>query len=360
MWITLNFSFRVILYFYDKMVILGIETSCDETAISLLKDEKIVADIVSSQFFHQLYGGVVPELASRAHLKHIVSLFQEAIKKANISKNEIDAIAVTYGPGLIGALLVGLNFAKGLSLGLKKPLIGVNHIEAHLLSVFLDENKPSLPYLGLIVSGGHTQLVLVKNVFQYKILGYTKDDSAGEAFDKVAKMLGLSYPGGPIIDKMAKTGNKKFIKFPEPCKNTNDYSFSFSGLKTSVLYYLRKIKKENPNFDFLSTPFINDICASFQESVVNVLSDKLIKAAKEFNIKNIAVTGGVSANSALRENISFKAKENNLNLFIPGINLSTDNASMIALVGKLKYEKQMFSELNLTASPNLKLENYEN
>lgn len=338
------------------MIILGIETSCDETAVSILKNDEILADVVSSQYFHKLYGGVVPELASRAHLKVIVSLYDEALKIASIKKEDIDAIAVTYGPGLIGALLVGLNFGKALSFALKKPLISVNHIEAHLLSVFLEKNKPQFPFLGLIVSGGHTQLVLVNDIFKYKIIGHTKDDSAGEAFDKVAKMLGLPYPGGPVIDKMAKIGNKNFIKFPRPLKNSEDYNFSFSGLKTSVLYYLRKIKKENPEFDFLASPFINDVCASFQESVVSVLSGKLINAAREFDIKNIAVTGGVSANSALRERVTEDAGKNNLRLFIPGIKVSTDNASMIAMAGKFKYEKGIFSGLNITALPNLKLE----
>ncbi len=337
------------------MIILGIETSCDETAVAVLKDDKIIADIVSSQYFHKLYGGVVPELASRAHLKTIVSLFNEALKTANIKKEDIDAIAVTYGPGLIGALLVGLNFAKALSFALHKPLIAVNHIESHLLSVFLEEEKPELPFMGLIVSGGHTQLVLVNDIFDYEIIGYTKDDSAGEAFDKVAKMLGLPYPGGPVIDKMAKSGNKNFVKFPKPCKNSNDYSFSFSGLKTSVLYYLRKIKKENPDFDFLATPFVNDVSASFQESVVSVLSEKLVDAGKEYGVKHIAITGGVSANSALRERAKEDADKNSLKLFIPNIKLSTDNAAMIAMTGKLKFERKLFSGLNITALPNLKL-----
>ena len=338
------------------MIILGIETSCDETAVSILKDNEILADIVSSQYFHKLYGGVVPELASRAHLKVIVSLFNEALKTAGVKKEDIDAIAVTYGPGLIGALLVGLNFGKALSYSLKKPLIAVNHIEAHLLSVFIEKNKPQLPYLGLIVSGGHTQLVLVNDIFNYNILGYTKDDSAGEAFDKVAKMLGLPYPGGPVIDKLAKSGNIYFHKFPKPCKYSDDFNFSFSGLKTSVLYFLRNIKKENPNFDFSASPFVNDVCASFQESVVSVLSGKLIDAAKKYNIKNIAVTGGVSANSALRERVTRDAAKNSLNLFIPNIKLSTDNASMIANAGKLKFERGIFSGLDITAFPNLKLE----
>jgi N6-L-threonylcarbamoyladenine synthase len=337
------------------MFILGIETSCDETALSVLKDNVILSDIVSSQYFHELYGGVVPELASRAHLKIIPSLYNEALKKAKIQKSDIDAIAVTEGPGLIGSILVGLNFAKALSYSLNIPLIAVNHIEAHLLSVYLEEEKPNLPYIGLVVSGGHTLLVLVQDIFKYKVLGCTKDDSAGEAYDKVAKMLGLSYPGGPIIDKLAKNGDPKFHKFPVPCKNSNDFSFSFSGLKTSMLYYLKKLKKEKPEINFTSEPFINNVCASFQESVISVLSDKLIEASKKYNVSNIAVTGGVSANSALRNRLSQEAKKNCLNLYIPNIKYSTDNASMIAMVGKFKYENNFFSKLNITASPNLKL-----
>jgi len=337
------------------MIILGIETSCDETAISVLKDDEILSDIVSSQYFHELYGGVVPELASRAHLKVILSLHDEALKSAKISQTDIEAIAVTNGPGLIGSILVGLNFAKALSYSLKIPLISVNHIEAHLLSVYLEDKKPNLPYIGLVVSGGHTLLVLVKDIFKYKILGFTKDDSAGEAYDKVAKMLGLSYPGGPIIDKLAKEGDSKFHKFPMPCKDSNDFSFSFSGLKTSILYYLRKIKKENPEINFSSEPFVNNVCASFQESVISVLSKKLIEAAKEYHVNNIAVTGGVSANTGLRNRLTQEAQKNSLNLYIPRIKYSTDNASMIAMVGKFKYENNLFSKLNITASPNLKL-----
>jgi N6-L-threonylcarbamoyladenine synthase len=337
------------------MVILGIETSCDETALSILKDDVILSDIVSSQYFHELYGGVVPELASRAHLKVITSLYNEVLKSSKINQSDIDAIAVTHGPGLIGSILVGLNFAKALSYSLKVPLISVNHIEAHLLSVYLEEKKPNIPYIGLVVSGGHTLLVLVKDIFRYKILGCTKDDSAGEAYDKVAKMLGLSYPGGPIIDKLSKNGDPKFHKFPMPCKNRNDFSFSFSGLKTSVLYYLRKLKQENPEIDFTSEPFVNNVCASFQESVVSVLSDKLIEAAKQYNVKSIAVTGGVSANNALRKRLTQEAQKNSLDIYIPNIKYSTDNASMIAMVGKFKYETNLFSKLNITALPNLKL-----
>ena len=337
------------------MVILGIETSCDETALAILKENVILADIVSSQYFHELYGGVVPELASRAHLKIISSLYNEVLKKSNISQTDIDAIAVTYGPGLIGSILVGLNFAKALSYSLKVPLISINHIEAHLLSVYLEDKKPNIPYIGLVVSGGHTLLVLVQDVFKYKILGCTKDDSAGEAYDKVAKMLGLSYPGGPIIDRLAKSGDPKFHKFPMPCKNSNDFSFSFSGLKTSILYYLRKLKKENPEINFNSEPFVNNVCASFQESVIGVLSGKLVEAAKQYNVHNIAVTGGVSANTALRNRLAQEAQKNSLNLHIPNMKYSTDNASMVAMVGKFKYDNNLFSKLNITASPNLKL-----
>jgi N6-L-threonylcarbamoyladenine synthase len=337
------------------MVILGIESSCDETAVSILKDGVVLSDIVSSQFFHSNFGGVVPELASRAHLKVIVSLFNEAISKAKIGKDNIDAIAVTSGPGLIGSILVGLNFGKALSFGLNLPLIGVSHIEAHLLSVFLEENKPSFPFISLIVSGGHTQLVLVKGLFDYEVIGNTKDDSAGEAYDKVAKMLGLGYPGGPIIDRLSKGGNPKFAGFPRPCLDSNDFSFSFSGLKTSVLYYLRNLSKNNPDFNLKDDTFISNMCASFQAAVVDVLTGKLIKSARQYNVKNIAVVGGVSANSALREKIKMLSEVNHLKLFIPNIKYSTDNAAMIAMVGYLRYQNNKISDIEISANPNLKL-----
>jgi N6-L-threonylcarbamoyladenine synthase len=337
------------------MLILGIESSCDETAVAILKDGIVLSDVVSSQFFHSEYGGVVPELASRAHLKVIVSIFNEAIARSGVRIENLDAIAVTGGPGLIGSILVGLNFGKALAFGLNIPIIIVNHIEAHLLSVFLEETKPVFPYICLIVSGGHTQLVLVNKLFEYKVIGKTKDDSAGEAFDKVAKMLGIGYPGGPIIDKLSKMGNTDFFHFPRPCIDSNDFDFSFSGLKTSVLYYLRKLKVKDPNHNFHDDLFISNVCASFQQAVVDVLIAKLINSAKRCNVKNIAVVGGVSANSSLRENIEKSATKNNLNLFIPGIKYTTDNAAMIGMAGYMRYQSKLFSSLEEIANPNLKL-----
>jgi N6-L-threonylcarbamoyladenine synthase len=338
------------------MIILGIETSCDETAVAILKDDTIKSDLVSSQFFHSKYGGVVPELASRAHLRTLVPLYKEALKNAEIKQEDITSIAVTYGPGLIGSILVGLNFAKAFSFGAKIPFIGVNHVEAHLLSVFLEKEKPDFPFVSLIVSGGHTLLVLVKDIFKYEILGSTKDDSAGEAFDKVAKMLGLGYPGGPIIDILAKIGNQNFYQFPRPCIKSEDFSFSFSGLKTSVLYFLRGLKKKNPELNLNSEPLVNDVSACFQAAVIDVLSDKIISAAKKYKVKNIAVVGGVSANSGLRKRIKTEAIKHDLNLFIPDLKYSTDNAAMIALVGKYRYINNLFSSLELKANPNLTLD----
>ncbi|HEX9829475.1 MAG TPA: tRNA (adenosine(37)-N6)-threonylcarbamoyltransferase complex transferase subunit TsaD, partial [Bacteroidota bacterium] len=315
------------------MIILGIETSCDETSAAVVRDGALLSNITTSQLFHSTYGGVVPELASRAHQKLIVPIVEEALKKARVTKNELDAVAAVYGPGLIGAILVGLSFGKSLALGLRIPFIGVNHMEAHILSNLIEEPKPVFPFLNLTVSGGHTQLVLVKQPFDYEILGETKDDAVGEAFDKVAKMLGIGYPGGPIVDALAAKGNPAFVNFPRPYLSDDSFEFSFSGLKTSVLYYLRKI-----GFDAAqqNEQFLSDVCASFQASVVDVLIHKTFSAAKKFKVKDIAVAGGVAANSELRKRLDERARKEGFRLFIPKFEYCTDNGARVAMAGFLR------------------------
>jgi N6-L-threonylcarbamoyladenine synthase len=270
------------------MIILGIETSCDETSAAVVRDGKLLSNATVVQLFHSEHGGVVPELASRAHQKLIVPIVDEALRKASVDKTDLDAVAAVYGPGLIGSILVGLSFGKAMAMGLGIPFVGVNHMEAHIFSNLIDEPKPSFPFVNLTVSGGHTQLVLVKNYFQYELLGETMDDAAGEAFDKVAKMLGIGYPGGPLVDKLAANGNAKAVNFPRPYLEEGSHQFSFSGIKTSVLYYLRKVgfdKTANRNEQFIA-----DVCASFQAAVVDVLIDKLLVAAKKYNVNDITVS----------------------------------------------------------------------
>lgn len=335
------------------MTVLGIETSCDETSAAVVRDGRLLSNVTVEQLFHSEHGGVVPELASRAHQRLIVPIVEEALKKAHIEKTELDAIAAVYGPGLIGSILVGLSFGKAMAMGLGIPFIGVNHMEAHIFSNFIEEPKPTFPFINLTVSGGHTQLVLVKNYFAYELLGETMDDAAGEAFDKVAKMLGIGYPGGPLIDTLAAKGNPKAVSFPRPYLEEGSFQFSFSGLKTSVLYYLKKIgfDKSNPDENFLA-----DICASFQASVVDVLIDKVMTAAKKFGVKDIAVSGGVSANSELRRRLAVEARINHLRLFIPKFEFCTDNGAMVAMVGYERFRQGRVSDLELTAEPNLQLQ----
>jgi N6-L-threonylcarbamoyladenine synthase len=323
------------------MIVLGIETSCDETSAAVLKDGNLLSSVVSSQYFHSKYGGVVPELASRAHQKIIVQVVGEAINLAGINKSDINAIAVTYGPGLIGSLLVGVSFAKAMAYALKVPIIGVNHIEGHIFSVFLSNETPEPPFISLVISGGHTMLVLVENLLNFKLLGQTRDDAAGEAFDKVAKLLGLGYPGGPIIDKLSREGDPNFVKFPKPIpsKRTSGYEFSFSGLKTAVLYYLKRINFQNLSEDE-KRKFIPNICASFQKAVVDGLVEQTFKAAMDFNIKSISVVGGVAANSELRKRMIEKANELGFKLYIPDLTFCTDNAGMIAYAGYVKLKAE--------------------
>lgn len=313
-------------------IILGIESSCDDTSAAICIDGKICSNIIAGQLVHQNYGGVIPELASRVHQQNIIPAVHQAISIAKIHKNDIDAVAFTRGPGLLGSLLVGTSFAKAFALANQLPLIEVNHMQAHILAHFIGENKPSFPFLCLTVSGGHTQIVKVKNYFDMEIVGETTDDAAGEAFDKTAKMLGLPYPGGPLIDKYAKLGDKQAYKFPEP--QIPGLDFSFSGLKTSIMYFVRDRLKENP--DFLKEN-LNDVCASVQERIVSILLNKMKKAAAQYQINTIAIAGGVSANSGLRTALNELAAVLGWEVYIPEFQYCTDNAGMIAIAGYHKY-----------------------
>jgi len=322
-------------------IILGIESSCDDTSAAVIKDGKILANIVANQNIHKLYGGVVPELASRAHQQNIIPVVDQAIKQAGISKKDIEAIAFTRGPGLMGSLLVGTSFSKAFALGLNIPLIEVNHMQGHILAHFIDDagsSKPSFPFLCLTVSGGHTQIVLVKDFFDMQVLGETIDDAAGEAFDKAAKIMGLPYPGGPLIDKYAKEGNPKAFKFTKP--QIPDFNFSFSGLKTGFMNFINNETARNENFISENR---NDICASIQSTIIDILLTKLKAAAKQTNIRQIAIAGGVSANSELRKQLTALKVELDWDVFIPKFEYCTDNAAMIAITGYYKFLKNDFS-----------------
>jgi N6-L-threonylcarbamoyladenine synthase len=336
------------------MTILGIETSCDETSAAVVRDGRLLSNVISSQLFHTKYGGVVPELASRAHLRLIVPVVSEALAKAGIEKKDLEAIAAVYGPGLIGSILVGLSYGKALSFGLGIPFIGINHMEAHMMSNLIDDPKPDFPFVNLTVSGGHTQLVLVKSPTDYELLGETRDDAAGEAFDKTAKMLGIGYPGGPIIDKLAKQGNPKAVNFPRPYLDAEGFEFSFSGLKTAVLYHLRR-NNITPESLSENQGLLADLCASLQAAIVDVLMFKLIRAAEQFNVGSITVAGGVAANSELRKRLEAEASRRGLKLFIPKFEYCTDNGAMIAMAGYLRAKEGKFSNLELAADPSLQL-----
>jgi N6-L-threonylcarbamoyladenine synthase len=333
-------------------LILAIESSCDETCAAVCRDGKILSNIIANQKVHEQYGGVVPELASRAHMQNIVPVVDAALQTANLPTGQagchlptVDAIAFTQSPGLIGALLVGTQFAKSLALALNKPLIAVHHMQAHVLANLIGDPKPSFPFLCLTVSGGHTQIVLCESSTQMKVLGETIDDAAGEAFDKSAKLLGLPYPGGPLIDKYAQQGNPGKFIFPEP--QIPGLDFSFSGLKTSILYFLQDKIKEDPEF---ISKNLDDICASIQQRIVNILLGKLKKAAAQTGIKDVCIAGGVSANSGLRKAFEEMGKRNKWNVFIPAFEYCTDNAAMIAITGYYKYMAGQFSDLSVTAS----------
>lgn len=325
-----------------SIIILGIESSCDDTSAAIIKDGWLLSNLISNQRVHEEYGGVVPELASRAHQANVVPVVDRAIKQANISLEDINAIAFTQGPGLLGSLLVGASFAKGFALAQNIPLIEVNHLHGHILSHFIRTSKdsqiPELPFLCLLVSGGHTQLVLVHDFNKMEIIGKTIDDAAGEAFDKCAKVMGLGYPGGPVVDKLALQGNPNAYQFAKPLPKGLD--FSFSGLKTSFLYFLRDQQKINPNFIEENK---NDLCASLQKTIVSILIDKLETAAKELNIKEIALAGGVAANSGLRNATLEIGKKLGWKTYIPEFRFTTDNAAMIAIAGHYKFLRGEFA-----------------
>lgn len=328
------------------MIILGIETSCDETSVAVLENEKVLSNIVVSQIsIHKKFGGVVPEVAARHHLLNLPLIYKKALEEAKASGDKINAVAVTYGPGLIGALLVGLSFAKGLALRYNIPLIGVNHIIGHVYANYIAYPNLKPPFIVLMVSGGHTEILKVEEN-KIEVLGKTVDDAAGEAFDKVARILGLGYPGGPEIEKVSKTGDPDKINFPRPMLNSNDYNFSFSGLKTSVLYTLQELKDNIP---------VADIAASFQEAVIDVLLKKTFKAARNNGIKKIVLAGGVAANSRLREKAKILGEKYNYEILIPPLEYCTDNAAMIAMAGYHKYQNREFDSLELEAIPNLKI-----
>ena len=331
-------------------IILAIESSCDDTSAAVLKGKKVLSNIIANQTIHKEYGGVVPELASRAHQQNIIPVVDSAIKKAKITKNNIDAIAFTKGPGLLGSLLVGTSFAKSFSMGMNIPLIQINHMKAHILSLFIDEGQktPKFPFLCLTVSGGHTQIVLVNSINKMEVIGTTLDDAAGEAFDKSAKILGLDYPGGPLIDKFGKEGNTQAFSFGKP--KVDGLNFSFSGLKTSILYKIRDYVNINPNF---INENLNDLCASIQFSIVNILIEKIQKAVNKTNIKEIGIAGGVSANSFLRSSLKNIAKKNNYNIYIPKFEYCTDNAAMIGIAGYFKYLEKDFSSQSEIATARL-------
>ncbi len=331
-------------------IILGIESSCDDTSASVLRDFEILSNVTANQSIHEQYGGVVPELASRSHQENIVPVVEAAIKKAGISISEIDAIAFTQGPGLLGSLVVGASFAKAFALALKKPLIPVHHMKAHILAHFIDDEnkqKPSFPFLCLTVSGGHTQIVKVESASKMTVIGKTIDDAAGEAFDKSAKMLGLPYPGGPLIDKYAEFGDSIKFKFSKP--RIDGLDFSFSGLKTSILYTIRDQVKLNPAF-IEENKF--DLCASIQHTIIQILMDKIEKAVKETGINQVAIAGGVSANSGLRKALEMK-KDIGWQTFIPKFEYCTDNAAMIAVTGKFLFEEKQFANQMVAAKARL-------
>ena len=313
-------------------VILAIESSCDETSVAVCNNGKITANVIANQTIHENYGGVIPELASRVHQQNIVPAVQQALAIAKVNKKELNGVAFTRGPGLLGSLLVGVSFAKSFALALDLPLIAVNHMQAHILAHFIDDPKPKFPFLCLTVSGGHTQIVLVKDYFDMEIVGETLDDAAGEAFDKTAKILNLPYPGGPLIDKHAQQGNPKAYQFPEP--QIQGLNYSFSGFKTAILYFIRDQQKVNPLFIEQN---LDDICASVQDSIVKILLNKLKKAAKQYGINEIAIAGGVSANSGLRNALSEMKDSLGWNVYIPAFQYCTDNAGMIAIAGYHKF-----------------------
>jgi N6-L-threonylcarbamoyladenine synthase len=334
--------------------VLGIETSCDETSAAVICNNRVLSNIVSSQEIHQKFGGVVPELASRAHIRLITQIVDRAISEAHVSKDSLTGVAVTYGPGLVGALLVGLNFAKGLALGLKIPFIGINHIEGHIYGNFLSNPDISFPHLSLVVSGGHTQLVLMSDHLQYQIIGKTRDDAVGEAFDKGAKTLGLAYPGGPLIDQLASQGDSDFYRFPRAYLKGENFDFSYSGLKTALLIYT-----ENKGDAFVKKNF-NHICASYQSAAIEVLVKKTIWAAKNNTVHSVGVVGGVAANSLLRKWLKNEVEAIGIQFYLPELRYCTDNAAMIARAGLERLKAGITSKADLNAYPSLRLDREHN
>ena len=331
--------------------ILAIESSCDDTAAAILRNDEVLSNIIATQDVHKKYGGVVPELASRAHQQNIIPVVHEALKEAGISKNELSAIAYTRGPGLLGSLLVGTSFAKSMSMGLSIPLIDVNHMQAHLLAHFIKDEypTPTFPFLGVTVSGGHTQIVLVKDYFDFELIGTTLDDAIGEAFDKCGKILGLGYPAGPIIDKLAKNGNPKAFSFPIP--KVPELNVSYSGFKTNVINFIHKNMQKNAGFIDAN---LNDLCASIQHTLIEIIFQKIEKAVEIHQVPKVVLGGGVSANSGLRHKLETTAIEKNWKVFIPPFAYTTDNAAMIGITGYLKYLKEDFGSLNESATARLK------
>jgi len=337
----------------ENIYILGIESSCDDTSASILCNDRILSNVVADQKIHAEYGGVVPELASRAHQQNIVPVVHQAMEKAGITKAQLNAVAFTKGPGLMGSLLVGTSFAKSLAYGLDIPLIDVNHMQAHILAHFIDEenhNKPPFPFLAMTISGGHTQIVKVTNYFEMEVLGETIDDAVGEAYDKSGKILGLGYPAGPEIDRRAQLGNPKAYQFTKP--KVDGLNFSFSGLKTNILYFIQREVKKNPNF---IDENLNDICASIQYTIIGILMAKLKLAVKQTGIKHIAIGGGVSANSGIRKALKDAEQKYGWISYIPKFEYTTDNAAMIAIVGYLKYLEKDFSNFDVMATARLKI-----
>jgi len=337
----------------QNIYVLGIESSCDDTAASVIHNGKVLSNVVANQKIHEAYGGVVPELASRAHQQNIVPVVHQALQKANITKDQLSAVAFTRGPGLMGSLLVGTSFAKSLAYGLEIPLIEVNHMQAHILAHFIEEegfDQPEFPFLAMTISGGHTQIVRVDNYFDMKVIGETIDDAVGEAYDKAGKNLGLGYPAGPEIDKRAQLGNPKAFQFTKP--KVDGLNFSFSGLKTAILYFVQRETEKNPEF---VNDNLNDICASLQYTIIGILMDKIKLAVRQTGIKQIAIGGGVSANSGIRAALTSGEKKFGWKTFIPKFEYTTDNAAMIAIVGYLKFLDGDFAEQNVTASARLKI-----
>ena len=331
--------------------ILGIESSCDDTSAAVICNGRVLSNIVANQEIHAKYGGVVPELASRAHQQHIVPVVQQAIEQAGITKENLHAISFTRGPGLMGSLLVGTSFAKSLSLGLDIPLIDVNHMQGHILAHFIKEENtemPPFPFVCLTISGGHTQIVRVTDYFTFEVLGETIDDAVGEAFDKSAKILGLPYPGGPLVDKYAQLGNPKKFSFTKP--KVGDLDFSFSGLKTGILYFIQRNLKENPKF---IEENLHDICASIQHTIVEILMEKLKNTVKKTGIKHVAIAGGVSANSEIRKRLQLAQKHWGWTTYIPKFEYTTDNAAMIAITGYLKYKSKIYADISVKAQARL-------